>query len=62
VGLNAVAAPETIVALARQFPGEITPIMIGPLTNAAVALREDPEGFRLLKIVIMGGAVLNAAM
>ena len=47
-----------IVELARRFPGEISLVTIGPLTNAAFALRKDPEGFRLLKqIVIMGGAV-----
>ena len=58
VELNGVAASEAILEWARRFPGEITLITIGPLTNAAVALRKDPEGFRLLKeIVIMGGAV-----
>ena len=55
---SAVSASKTIAARARQFPREITLVTIGPLTNAAVALREDPEGFRLLKqIVTMGGAV-----
>jgi purine nucleosidase len=55
---NGVSASKTIVSLARRFPGEITLVTIGPLTNAAVALREDPEGFRSLKrIVTMGGAV-----
>jgi purine nucleosidase len=54
----AISASKAIAARARQFPGEVTLITIGPLTNAAVALREDPEGFRLLKrIVTMGGAV-----
>lgn len=49
---------QTIVSLARQFPGEITLVTIGPLTNAAVAFREDPIGMRLLKrVVSMGGAV-----
>jgi inosine-uridine nucleoside N-ribohydrolase len=55
---SAVSASKTIALRARQFPGEVTLVTIGPLTNAAVALREDPEGFRLLKqIVTMGGAV-----
>jgi len=55
---GAVSASRTISMRARQYPGEVTLVTIGPLTNAAVALREDPEGFRLLKqIVTMGGAV-----
>jgi purine nucleosidase len=60
IPLNAVSAAKAILARARQFPGQITLVTIGPLTNAAVALREDPEGFRLLKnLVVMGGAVLE---
>ncbi len=56
--LNRVSAAKKTAALARQFPGEITLVTIGPLTNAAAALREDPEGFRFLRnIVTMGGAV-----
>jgi len=55
---NGASASEKIVSLARQFPGEITLVTIGPLTNAALALREDPAGFgSLRRIVTMGGAV-----
>jgi inosine-uridine nucleoside N-ribohydrolase len=55
---DSVPAWKKILLLAREFPGEITLVTIGPLTNAATALREDPEGLRLLKqIVNMGGAV-----
>lgn len=55
---NHISASKKIVSLARRFPGEITLVTIGPLTNAAVALREDPDGFRSLKqIVTMGGAI-----
>jgi inosine-uridine nucleoside N-ribohydrolase len=51
-------AQQLIPALARQFPGEITLITIGPLTNAAAAIREDPAGFRMLRrVVTMGGTV-----
>ena len=47
-----------IPLLARQAPGALTLVTIGPLTNAALAAREDPEGFRMLKeLVLMGGAV-----
>jgi len=51
-------ADELITKLARQYPGEITLIAVGPLTNLALALREDPQGMRQLKeVVVMGGAV-----
>ena len=52
------SADELIVKMARQHPGEITLIAIGPLTNLALALQRDWEGMEQLKeIVIMGGAV-----
>ncbi len=51
-------ANELICDRARQYPGEITLLLIGPATNAALAFQKDPEGFRLLKnIVLMGGTV-----
>ena len=51
-------ADELITRMARQYPGEITLIAVGPLTNLALALREDPQGMRQLKeVVVMGGAV-----
>lgn len=47
-----------ITKMARQYPDEVTLIAVGPLTNLALAIQEDPEGMRKLKeIVIMGGAV-----
>jgi pyrimidine-specific ribonucleoside hydrolase len=51
-------ADELIGKMARQHPGDITLIAIGPLTNLALGLEKDPEGMgRLKEIVIMGGAV-----
>jgi purine nucleosidase len=50
-------AANLLVRKAREHPGEITLVCIGPLTNIALALRLDPqlpENFQ--KIVIMGGA------
>jgi purine nucleosidase len=51
-------AAELILELAYQFPGEVTLIAVGPLTNLALALKKDPGGTKKLKeLVIMGGAV-----
>jgi len=51
-------ANELIPKMARRYPDEMTLVAIGPLTNLALAIQEDPEGMRALKeIVIMGGVV-----
>lgn len=47
---------ETICALARRYPQEITLITIGPMTNLALAIQNDPQGVHCLKeVVSMGG-------
>ena len=49
--------PAALIRLARQRRGELTLIMLGPLTNLAIALNVEPELPQLLKsVVIMGGA------
>ena len=51
-------ADQLIPEMARQSPGKLTLIAIGPLTNLALGLQRDPEGMKRLKeVVIMGGAV-----
>ncbi len=51
-------APALLTSLARRSPGALTLVTIGPLTNAALAARQDPEAFHMLKeIVTMGGVV-----
>jgi inosine-uridine nucleoside N-ribohydrolase len=51
------SSAQFIVDMARQYPGEITVVAIGPLGNLALALRLEPELPKLLKAVsIMGGA------
>jgi inosine-uridine nucleoside N-ribohydrolase len=52
------SASVLITKLALEFPGELTLIATGPLTNLAIGLQKDIEGIKKLKeIVIMGGAV-----
>jgi purine nucleosidase len=49
--------PAALIRLARQRPGELTLVALGPLTNVAIALNVEPGLPVLLKsIVIMGGA------
>ena len=51
-------ADRLITKIACQYPGEVTLIATGPLTNVALGLQRDPEGMKKLKeIVSMGGAV-----
>lgn len=52
------SAAEFIVEMVHKYPGEITLVPVGPLTNIALALLLDPEIVHLIHdIVIMGGAV-----
>jgi purine nucleosidase len=51
------SAPAQIIRLARENPGELTLVAIGPLTNLGIALLLEPELPGLLRsVVIMGGA------
>lgn len=50
-------APEVIVELLRERPGEITLVAVGPMTNIALALRAEPQVAQWAKsVVLMGGA------
>ncbi len=52
------SAAELTVALAREFPGELTYVALGPLTNLALALAIDPDLPKYLpNVVWMGGNV-----
>ena len=45
-----------MVRMARQYPGEISLVAVGPLTNLALACRLDPEFPRLIKALwFVGG-------
>ncbi len=51
------SAVDAIVGLARERPGEILLVATGPLTNIALALREEPDLPQLLGgFALMGGA------
>lgn len=49
--------PAAMVRLARERPGELTLVCVGPLTNVAIALNVEPSLPMLLRnLVVMGGA------
>ena len=51
------AAANFMVRKAREFPGEVSIIAVGPLTDIALAIRLDPEFPKLVKeFVFMGGS------
>lgn len=50
-------APEQIIRMARRYPGELTLLAIGPLTNLGIALLLEPALPELVReVVVMGGA------
>jgi purine nucleosidase len=55
--IGADRGPAALIRLARQYPGMLTLVALGPLTNLAIALNVDPALPELLKsVVVMGGA------
>jgi inosine-uridine nucleoside N-ribohydrolase len=55
--IGADRGPAAIIRLARQHPGVLTLVTLGPLTNLAIALNVEPALPELLKsVVVMGGA------
>jgi pyrimidine-specific ribonucleoside hydrolase len=54
----ATPAPELIRQIVRNYPGEVTLITIGPLTNVATALNSDAELAGMIRgLVMMGGSL-----
>ena len=50
-------APQLIIDLVMQYPGEITLVAVGPLTNLAIALMLEPRIVHsVAQVVVMGGA------
>ncbi|CAA7404988.1 unnamed protein product [Spirodela intermedia] len=51
------SATDFLIHLANLYPGEITILALGPLTNLAMAIQQDPEFPRKIRqIVLLGGA------
>lgn len=56
-----ISAPDFMIEQVKKYPGEVTLIMVGPLTNLALALNKEPELPNLVKeVVVMGGLVSKA--
>lgn len=54
---SARSAADAWIELTAERPGELTGLVIGPLTNLALAIRKDPDlPQRVGRLVIMGGA------
>jgi uridine nucleosidase len=54
-------AVQFILETIRQYPGEITLVPLGPLTNIAMALQQDPSiASQVKEVVLMGGCAFGA--
>lgn len=53
--------PSAIIAMADQYDGELVLVMVGPLTNLAIAMSLRPRIVQqIAKVVVMGGAYFTA--
>ncbi|MUV36766.1 Uridine nucleosidase [Lentibacillus sp. JNUCC-1] len=54
-------APDFIIEKAREFQGNLSLIMVGPVTNLALALRKEPKIAEWIdEVIIMGGLISKA--
>jgi purine nucleosidase len=54
--INPLTGPELLIQIAHQYPGQLTLLCLGPLTNIALALRQEPQLSSLLRqVFFMGG-------
>ncbi|KAL2608218.1 hypothetical protein R1flu_026791 [Riccia fluitans] len=53
------SAPEFLIQKCKELPGEITVVALGPLTNIAKAVEDDPTFTKNVgQIIILGGAFM----
>src|SRR5690348_4661949 len=53
--------PDLIIELVHKYPHEITLVPVGPLTNIALAVSQDPSMVPLVKdVILMGGGTPEA--
>jgi len=60
MGSDVRPAWKVICELAKEHENRVTLITLGPMTNAALAIQKDPEGFACLKQVVAMGGVFSA--
>jgi purine nucleosidase len=54
--IDSLTGPELLIQTAHQYPGQLTLLCLGPLTNVALALQQEPELSSLLRqVFFMGG-------
>ncbi|CAF2095213.1 unnamed protein product, partial [Brassica napus] len=54
------SAAEFLVEKVSQYPGEVTVLALGPLTNLAIAIKRDSSfASKVKKIVVLGGAFFS---
>jgi purine nucleosidase len=55
--ISPLSGPELLIQAAHRYPGQLTLICLGPLTNVALALQQEPALVSLLRqVFFMGGA------
>ncbi len=55
--LSSLSGPELLVQTARTYPGLLTLLCLGPLTNVALALQQEPAlGSLVQQVFVMGGS------
>ncbi len=56
--LSPLSGPELLIQNALKYSGQLTLICIGPMTNIAIALRQEPQLAKAIRqIIFMGGTV-----
>ncbi len=60
--LSDCSGPELIVQMAMSYPGRLTLLCLGPLTNVALALSIEPHLFMTIRSIIMMGGSSGAPL